>query len=397
MYFLNILDSTALQSLVRSSELSKRLLDYNAIPIILTQKLKRKINAILPSKIKTFYSGYFEVKNPFLLFFFNNFFNIDFYLNWLPFAYLKSKRIFKRYKKIKFIYASGPKFYTHLLGFFLKKKYKIPLVIEYRDPWTSNPYNELRWYNKITYLIEKTILRSADIIITISPSLAVFLKKNFPFIDENIIISIPNGLTVKKSNQNLSYNQNKISIIFTGRLYGKRDIFPLFKILSDLKKEFFFQNKNFELKLFGTYPKTTLKLVEILKITDLIYLGNFISRKKAFEEIFKSDLAIHIGESFDYPTIAFKVWDYLSCGKKIIYFGLNDSFTAEFIKKYNLGQIIPINDLKKAKLSFKEIIIDFLNNPSEYKIKDNQLSEFLWDKRVEIFINKIIYKYENNF
>lgn len=59
MCFLNILDSTALQCTVHMSELSKRLLVFSAIPIILAQKLKKKFIAILPSKIKKIYSGFY--------------------------------------------------------------------------------------------------------------------------------------------------------------------------------------------------------------------------------------------------------------------------------------------------------------------------------------------------
>ena len=64
--------------------------------------------------------------------------------------------------------------------------------------------------------------------------------------------------------------------------------------------------------------KKIVSTIARLKIDDLIYFGGFVSREKAFKEVHKSDFAVHIGENLHYPTIAFKVWDYLSCGKKNI-------------------------------------------------------------------------------
>ena len=394
MYFLNILDSTSLQSVIRTSEISKRLLDKNIISIILTQKLKKKYDKDLPSKIKIFYSFSLEFKNRILLYLIDKFFKSNFYFSSIPFAYFKSKSILKRYKNLKFIYTSGPEFYTHILGYFLKKKYKIPLIIEYRDPWSFNPYyedNKLWWINKINTYLEKKIIRNADIIITVSPQLTNFLKSHFPLINNKKIYSIPNGLNLNKIRTTLIRDTHTLSFIYAGTLYGKRNILPLLKILSELKKENLFKNLKFTLKIYGKYPKKNIELIiKKLNITDIVYLGDLISRTQTFEEIYQSDLAVHIGENLNYPTIAFKVWDYLSCKKKILYLGLEKSYTAQFLEENDLGFIIPINDLKEGKSILKSLIFDILNNRSKYRIEDDILSEFTWDNRVKVFINKVI-------
>lgn len=394
MYFLNILDSNSHQSVIRTSEISKRLLDKNIIPIILTQKLKKKYDKDLPSKIKIFYSFSLEFKNRILLYLIDKFFRSDFYFGSIPFAYFKSKSIFKKYKNLKFIYTSGPKFYTHILGYILKKKYKIPLIIEYRDPWSFNPYygdSKLWWINKINTYLENKIIRNADIIITVSPQLTNFLKNHFPLINNKKICSIPNGLNLNKIRTTLIRDTHTLSFIYAGTLYGKRNILPLLKILSELKKENLFKNLKFTLKIYGKYPKKDIKLIiKRFNITDIVYLGDLISRTQTFEEIYRSDLAVHIGENLNYPTIAFKVWDYLSCKKKILYLGLEKSYTAQFLEENDLGFIIPINDLKEGKSILKSLIFDILNNRSKYKIEDDILSEFTWDNRVKVFINNVI-------
>lgn len=394
MHYLNILDSTALQSVIRTSEISKRLIEYNIIPIILTQRMKKKNLKELSLIIKIYYSIFLDFKNKRLSFINNQFFKFTFYFGFIPFAYFKSKSIFKKYKNIKFIYSSGPQFYTHIVGYLLKKKYGIPLIIEYRDPWSFNPYyedSELWWFKKINNYLEKKIIRNADFIIAVSPQLALFLKSHFPYITNKNICSIPNGLDLNKIETILKRDPNTLTFIYAGILYEKRNIFPLLKMLSELKKENVFRKIIFTLKIYGRYPKKNLELViKKLGIEDLIYLGHFISRTEIFEEINRSDLAVHIGENLNYPTIAFKVWDYLSCRKKILYLGLEKSYTAQFLEDNKLGVIIPINDLNKGKSILKNLILDILNNRFNYEIDDDRLSEFTWDNKVNVFINKVI-------
>lgn len=58
-----------------------------------------------------------------------------------------------------------------------KKKINIPFVLEYRDSWSYNPYEkkiEIWFSKKINFFLEKRILRSANLIVTISPALTFF-------------------------------------------------------------------------------------------------------------------------------------------------------------------------------------------------------------------------------
>ena len=155
-------------------------------------------------------------------------------------------------------------------------------------------------------------------------------------------------------------------------------------IISKLNENQLFKNLDFKFKIFGRYNKDLLRIiVKKLDIEDLIYLGDFISQEKVFEEVYKSDLAVHIGENLNYPTIAFKVWDYLSCGKKLIYLGREDSYTAKFLLKKNIGFTIPINDLSKGLKTFENILDGILNESINLNIEEKKIENFSWSKRIK--------------
>jgi len=388
---------------IRTLEISKRLVKQNIFPIILTQKIKKNsslnysfMNSI-PESLDIYRSYLFESKNRYRFFLIFNFFRLAFYLGCIPLFFLKIKRILRKNKTVKFIYASGPSFYTFIIGYLLKKKYLLPLVVEYRDPWSFNPYSEehvQKLIKRIDSSIEKRILSFADIIITVSPALKSFLQKNFPIISKKSIFSIASGLNINKLKNYSRKNPQEIIFTFTGTLYYKRNIEPLLKIISELKQEMFFKDINFTLKIYGTTLGIDLhKLVKKYNLKDLVLIGGLIPRTKALEEIKKSDLAVHIGENLNYPTIAFKVWDYLSCRKKILYLGREDSYTAYFLKNNNFGITLPLEDLNEGKFILRDLLNDLIDSNFKTIIEDNLINDFTWDKRVKEFINKVV----NNF
>jgi len=239
--------------------------------------------------------------------------------------------------------------------------------------------------------LEKRILQSADIIITISPALKSFLLRTFPFIKNKPIFSIANGLKFQNINQSQQKDIREIILTFTGTLYGKRNIIPLLKIVSQLKKENFFKNTKISIRIFGNYPKEYLEYAIIkLNIKDMVFLGDIVPRSDALEEINKCTLAIHVGEAINYPTIAFKVWDYLGFRKKILYLGLEESYTAKFIKQNNIGIVIPIDNLSKGKETLENLINNIENNEFHFSIEQKKLEKFSWDYKAKKLINNVI-------
>ncbi|MHA1438571.1 MAG: glycosyltransferase [Promethearchaeota archaeon] len=381
---------------IRVLEIAKRLLKYNIEPIIITRKLLKNdiitYSALkeIPQKLKIVRTNYIGLNNKYLIHLFNPYFRFDYYTEWIPYAYLKAKKIIKKNPNIKFIFATGPKFSSFILGYLLKKRFNIHLIIDYRDPWSYYPYikeNEQILNKKLDFRLEKKIHRLADLITTVSPALNFFLKSKFPFLNRRKIYAIENGLNpIKKELPESPKNTDEIIFTFTGKLYGIRDITPLLKLISDLKKEGFFKDFRLVLKIFGGYMRSVKQNIHKLKIADIVFLGGQIPRSQVFRELAKSDLAVHIGENYNYPTLAFKIWDYLSMKKKILYLGRDDSYTANFLKKNNYGVIIPLNNLNKGKKVLKDLINKIRYNQFKTKIDEQEILKYTWDIRVDKFV-----------
>jgi hypothetical protein len=312
-------------------------------------------------------------------------FNIFLFFHWLPLSFVKGSQIIRK-NNIRIIYTSAPPFFSLVLGYLLKKFFKIPLVIEYRDPWSNNPYvlgdmSELT--KKNYYKIEKKVLKTSDVIIAISEGLKDYLIESFPsIVQKEKIFVLPNGLGIDST---LAADRNfpptsEIVFTFTGKLYGLRDLKPLIKIVSSVKDLGKLEDVSLKINIFGRYNFDYLSsLIQKYNVSEYFSLNGFIPRPECLKKISESTLTLHIGENFNYPTISFKVWDYLSMRKKIVYLGREDSFTARFLKENDLGFTIPVNKHDLGVKKFISLIERLTSNQINLEVDPKQLSNYTWD------------------
>jgi glycosyltransferase involved in cell wall biosynthesis len=124
----------------------------------------------------------------------------------LPFFLLPDSKILWRFhairavsellEKEKFdaIFTTSPPHSVHLIGKKLAKKFKLKWVADFRDSWVGGvvvhePTPLQRWVNQV---LQKTVLNSADAIISVSDGIQNELKKSIPNSREKFYL-IPNG------------------------------------------------------------------------------------------------------------------------------------------------------------------------------------------------------------
>jgi glycosyltransferase involved in cell wall biosynthesis len=100
--------------------------------------------------------------------------------------------IIDRYKP-KVIYTTSGPYSSHLLGAWVKKRYSIPWLADFRDPWSNNlvvPY--LPGYRWINRRLEYKVLGLADSVTSVSEPWLDKLRKNLGT-DIEKFITLPNG------------------------------------------------------------------------------------------------------------------------------------------------------------------------------------------------------------
>ena len=240
------------------------------------------------------------------------------------------------------ILTSHPYPTSHIVGFFLKKKFKdrVTWIADYRDLWSLNhnySFNKLR---KIAdSKLEKYIVKEADYITTVSRSLAdiqsKFLKRKIQIIYNGY--SINDNLvedTTKYFFENLS--DHKKYILHVGSLYF--NYMNLNLLISGLNQ---IKNKNFEIHFIGSHSDELEQIITQNKLSNnLKQIGKF-NRSQSISIQKKYDYLIMFDSEHDSGVLPLKFFEYIQSTKPIICVGgIANSEVKQILKDLKRGIIL---------------------------------------------------------
>ena len=290
----------------------------------------------------------------------------DHYIEWLPQAFHKVNW-FKKKREIDVIYASGPPFSMLVLGYLLKALLKKPLVVEYRDVLTDDPYNKAPKYKeKINRFIERVILKNADAVISVSTAINDELIKKYGLErSRRKFFEIPSAFDPADFEKvaGIAQVEEKFTITITTTLYGARKPDNLFKALGMLKNDGVLVGIDFEVNIYGYNDGERFKpQLQELGIDDIVHFKGFIPHDACLAVMKQSTFNLDLGEQdFDYPTLPFHFWEYIGAGKKILHFGIPGHYKASFVAKNDLGYVLPANQPKQVCAILAQLIEEYKN------------------------------------
>lgn len=177
----------------------------------------------------------------------NIFFSIpDTKKGWSRYAARAAKKIILR-EKVSAVFVSGPPFSSFLVAPYLKKHLpEVKIIIDYRDPWTSNlevvPFTKI--HERLQIRKERKVLRCVDGIICNTPTNREFLCEQIPKFPKDNIIVITNGYDEEDfRNKDDLLKYNEFVITHAGTFYrhvydisAPKDSFSLVPCLARYRK-----------------------------------------------------------------------------------------------------------------------------------------------------------------
>jgi glycosyltransferase involved in cell wall biosynthesis len=115
-------------------------------------------------------------------------------VGWLPAGSRAALRIARR-EKPDLVFASGPPFTAHWIGRRVAERTPLPLVLDFRDPWTQAPFYPARpaWARRIDERLEASCVRRASAVITVNRQIRDDLLSRIPSTDPGRIHVLTNG------------------------------------------------------------------------------------------------------------------------------------------------------------------------------------------------------------
>jgi len=265
------------------------------------------------------------------------------------------------------ILTDGPPHTNTVIACKLSKKFNIPWLADFQDPWTQVDYYKFlkltKWADKKHRRLEQETFKTAKKFTIASPTWKGELEqigaKNVDVIfwgyDED---------DFKTLNKNLN---TKFSIYHAGLLGFDRHPGTLLKVLAELKNEIPEFGDKLEIKLAGFIDYSINETIDKLGLADnLNYLGT-IKRQSALEHTINSQILLLLINKAENARgrIPGKLFELMRSKRPILTLGTDKSDVQGIITKTNTGEYFDYDDHQKIKNYIKikyELFVKGQNN-----------------------------------
>ncbi len=317
-----------------------------------------------------------------------NLFPIDDKIGWLPYAKKAGRQLLK-IKRYDAIMATMGPYTSGLAAYKLSRQYEIPLIIDYRDHWTMNPYIKfITPFHKIfSEHWEKRILEHASVITTVSKTMKNDLISKFGNRLSSKIKIMYNGWDEEDFN-NVPVNKKtkKVIIRYIGNFYGHQTPKYFIEALENLKEN----NKlsaDIQIEFIGNYHSEIKDIFDNSSIASYINITPQVDHKRAVDSLMTCDglllfVAAHKGKG----VLTGKLFEYLRSSKEILAMIPPDGEAAEILKENNYHFITPMENKKEIQKQFN----NYYKTIKKQKNQDHKISsEFNRKNQTNNFISFI--------
>lgn len=261
------------------------------------------------------------------------------------------------------IYSTAPPFTALVIATFLKKMWGVPLIADFRDPWSGNPFNIVHggmatWINN---LLEKILMNRADSIIANTDLMAKNLIFNFPEKKNNIHV-ITNGYDPEEC-QDIeplrSFDKNTLLLIHIGLLYEQRNPLPFLQAVKNIVTDSSFCDQ-IKVQLIGSSEsfkgQTVEELVQHLDLTHVVDLVSTVSHQEALARAKGADVLLLFAQG-TLLQIPAKLFEYFAIGTPILAVCEEGSATQEMLSSMDGHQVATRNLAADIELCIRNLHI----------------------------------------
>ena len=268
-------------------------------------------------------------------------------------------------RQIDAIYTTLPPFSSVFVGQALRQQTGLPWVVDYRDLWYGDVLREWlpEWRKRLELRIEKRLLRSADMIVTVSEQKTAYMQKLHPGLRARWE-TLTNGYDVELYDTRARTRplaEDRIEFVYTGRLFKNRRGYAFAEALGRLYQSDPGLAGKVRVRLFGGVEDTIrARYDEILARYGIAHLYDFagdVGYAEAMDAQVNCDyllLIVDTGETSD-GVIPGKLFEYVAARRPI--FALCDpGATQQIIKRARLGLAVPAESVTDCEVQLRECL-----------------------------------------
>lgn len=282
-------------------------------------------------------------------------------------VYKTAKQYLKSHK-VDVIIATGDPFILFRYASRLSKKYTIPWIADYRDPWSQNFNIQKRFLlEKWHSFFEKRIVKSASAITTVSDFLKVKISE---VVKDKTYHILPNGYDpdALKNIATIPQQSETLNIAFVGSIYDWHPLRSFLRVFSKfvtLNKDVNIKLNFYGINLYGVsyqYGLDELVAKEFPELENYICIHKKIPNNELLAKLAEQNLLLLFNY---YSYMGTKIFDYIALKRAILFCYSNDAEAKALKRKY-----YDIEEIDGISSRLQEELIE--QTKSGYIIKDSE-------------------------
>lgn len=279
-------------------------------------------------------------KDRFAEFIRSTFFIPDARIGWLATARKAVREIIKE-KKIDAVYSSSPPYTCSLIARYAKRKFKLPWIAGFRDPWTGFISSPKRWFlpAMIDRNMEKSVFSTADAVECAWEGIIKDALRKYPDLDAGKFHHVPNGFD-SADYPFVEQNRNEeFTITYTGSMYGRRNPAAFFEAIEHLINNKSIDPEKLKLKFIGRFGDEVQSMFQNASFSNCIEIINYMPHKESIKQLMTSyALLLVVDESKESNEIVpGKVYEYIGTKRPVIAIAPKGSAIEKLMKETKAG------------------------------------------------------------
>lgn len=268
--------------------------------------------------------------------------------SWIIGSYLKGARILKSWQA-DVIMTTYPIPSTHVIGYLLQRKFRLPWVAEFRDPMLQPTFPRNRWERCVFARIEQAAFsHAAEIVVTTMGCKRMYAER-FPGTNGDKITVVSNGydpVAFSKIRASPREEPNHFVMLHSGLLYPhERDPTAFFRAVQSISRRGLFDHIQVEFRFRASgNDKNYIDAVEKLGIAPWVRILPRLPYANALQEMISADGLMLFQAKTCNDQIPAKAYEYLYCRKPVLAFTDRHGDTAKLLESVGIRSIADLGD-----------------------------------------------------
>lgn len=263
------------------------------------------------------------------------------------------------------VFATGAPWTALFVGKALAQRFKVPLVADFRDPWTGNVEIRSPFLFQRATLLERSIYEAAACVIVNTDEFRTKLLADHPDLEKKFVM-ITNGFDSDPSNSVVNGWKNQeaasavpvLELCHFGSVYSNRNPFFLLQAVKELVDENRIGSDHLRLRFVGGWEirgPSCENLARDLEQRQILQRVPPVPHDECVRQMMAAGILLILQQAFPLQ-IPGKIYEYIAARRPLLIIG-GEGATAQLVERHNLGICCP-NKVEDIKSLLHRLITD---------------------------------------